>query len=355
MDMAKKQKFKKCNISLNYLFDLQKVLKTINTDEAKEDAKRLDFFIAKLANNFYPSDSDHNLFEQLDFDIINLEYFKKYYPYIRKFYNTGTNFFDVVSDNYMEFVLSDRDVIELGEYFFHEKGPFFFDKYKSFINERDKRIKFFTPNNYTDGETFFLNSIKEGFVLSPNYIDITKFLIFIHEAEHMIDFLNNNIFMNNLLIRETSALFMEMVACDFIASDLYMEEDAITRKMNIHSLIKEDNTHLFYKTQFLTLAKKFDTTNDQLLLNTLQKYGYDEESFKLFERDSLVNDYYYQISYLTAIELYNIYKNDQEYALFILKELITKANDDNILQFLEHFEICLGESLSGYEDSLLTK
>ena len=87
----------------------------------------------------------------------------------------------------------------------------------------------------------------------------------------------------------------------------------------------------------------------------MQKYGYDEESFKLFERYSLVNDYYYQISYLTAIELYNIYKNDQEYALFILKELITKANDDNILQFLEHFGICLGESLSGYEDSLLTK
>lgn len=339
--------------------DLTQILRTLkqypNDPVVSVDIMRLECYIDRLKNNFMDCD-DLSTLEQLFNDGDYLSFYRPFYCFSEFFADCG---FDaqtiVVSEQYKNIKLSDMSVMDDAERFFKRQGDFFYSSFLDFKNEANNHLKFFTPTSNSSGEALALSSIGEAFVFAPNNSNITKFTILIHELEHVLDFYNNPQFFNSYPIRETAAMFMELLACDYIAEKYQLRSDSFTRKTWIHSVVKHQASLLGSKVEMLDIVNRNRFLNEEKMLTLLETAGFDEDYVKYLLESSITEDFSYQIPYLIAMELYFIYYQNKELALKILQEIIMFGTADNILDILANYNIFLGNSSMKYEAMLFKK
>ena len=93
--------------------------------------------------------------------------------------------------------------------------------------------------------------------------------------------------------------------------------------------------------------------NENIIFAILKKKGYRKELIEYYESETLIENYYYILAQLVAIELYFIYRKDKNKALAILEEIIMKADDSNILSILKKQHIVICKNLNRYENELI--
>ena len=332
------------NLLLDYSYDSSILL----------DLLRLENYIKKIERNFL--EENESLYEKMLSDVEYLRFFKPFYPFSAKFASIGIRKKDFAFDEeYTDFILTDEEAFEETVNFFSQQGSFFYSQWLEFKDEACDHLKFIDTSCDTAGETLTLKGINQAFVFSPNHSNITKFIVLVHELEHVIDFFNNPSFLEDVVIGETAALFMELLATDYISKKYSLLDDGKRRKNFLHFIVKSQAIFLKNKITFLKLINKNRYLNEEELFQELKKYKYTEEDITFFLEATMIQDNSYQIPYLIAIELYMIYCKNKEMALIILEDIIMNGNKDNIISLLNNYGIKLNSHILEYEKHVLKK
>lgn len=344
---------KRYSIDLEYIKELKELMVMCNSDQL--DIDRITNLIDRLSNVFNQDETNDTLSNIRN----NSEYytdFKELYKAIRLFVSRGIFIDSIPEPSYKEMIISDDDSITLAHDFYKEQGNFFLDGFNDFKSDMNDHLEFIEPNDYTDGEIHFYKSSGDAFLFTPDHKNFTKVSILIHELEHVIDCFNNHDFYENLLIRETSAVFMEMIGLDYLANVFKLEDAHYIRRFTLHSIVKSDAYNAYYKNQLLYLTNKYKDLDDQKLRKLLvSKFGMSNGFINFCNSYNLYQDYYYQLAQLVSIELYKIYNNDKEKALFVLKDIIMNGTDDNIFNILKKHNIVLVSNVVNYENDMCLK
>lgn len=344
------------NIRINDLEKILNLLKEYDHDLIVDiDILRLDSYIKRLKNSFSESE-ELSLTEKLVSDLEYFPFYKPLYVYSKFFSNTGIKSDLLQKEGKLStIIIPDVDVMEHADSFFREQGDFFYSAFLDFKDDAKDHLKFIKPNKMSDGETLMLKSTGEAFVFSPNYSNITKFTILIHELEHVIDFFNNPDFFDNFVIRETAAVFMELIACDYISKKYNLENDNYTRRMWIHHTLKFQAELLNDKMKMLNTIYSSSKSIDTDIFKFLDDHDFEKSYVEYLLESTISEDFSYQLPYLIAVELYFIYKNDKKVALNILIDIIMNANNENIVYILNKYNIKPNLNINRYEKLLLKK
>ena len=339
--------------------DLENILtllkENIQDSTVMMDAIRLEEYIKRIRNGFRNVDSI-SLFEQIQDDTEYHEFYKPFYPIVERFIFTGKTVDELNSDvKYKSILLSDEQVMADVIEFYGHQGELFYSQVLEFYNEAEDHLKFVKDSLDTDGETLFLKSIGEAFVFSPNYSNITKFTILIHEIQHVIDFYINPDFTEEFVIRETIAMFMEMIAADYIAKKYKLYDEGLKRQQCLHAIVKYQAHNVLYKTDALDVASDNRNKNENELFTILNKEGFDQGDLEFYFEQGITADMAYQIAYLIAIELYITYYNNKELAIKICEDIITNGTSSNILELLDKYGIKIVDNVTRYEEMIYKK
>lgn len=340
--------------------DLENLLNIVSAYGGHDEM--IDFDIETLTNAISRLKNDFNveqvipLINKLLRDLSLLDEYTGCYDYVVNFINKGLYFDRSVNPKYKSIYLKHDDTLDLCMDFYSHQGEFFSIALNEFYKEKEDHLKFFKPNKFSEGEMHFVQSTGDAFVLSPNYHNIKKATILIHEFEHVIDAFNNPVFYTNMIIREFSAMFMELIGCDYIAKKLSLKEDHLIRRFEIHSIVKSSAIYIPTKTEILEFTKEIsDESLDDITKKINKKFDIDDDYLNFLFENHLAQDYYYQISYMIAIELYNIYQVDKDKALYILMDIVVNCDDDNIFEYLNKHGIVLNSNLVNYENDMCFK
>lgn len=339
--------------------DLEEILKQLKENmydsTTMMDAIRLEDYIKRIKNEFRPTD-DISVFEQLQDDLEFHSFYKPLYPFIERFIFTGRTVDELNSSmKYQSVIFTDEQVVADVMEFYGHQGTLFHSQLLDYYDELEYHLKFINTVADTDGESLFLKSIGEAFVFVPNYSNVTKFTILIHELQHVIDFFINPSFSEEFVIRETIAMFMEMLACDYIAKKYNLYSEGFKRQQYLHAILKYNAHNVMYKTDILDIAEEHKGLNETELNSLLNKEGFDCDDLNFYFEQGIVSEVSYQISYLIAIELYMIYYKDKELALKICEDIIKYGTSDNILELLDKYGIKLNSNVVNYENKIYKK
>lgn len=345
---------KRFDIKLNDLNNLLNLLsKYDDVPDVARDIFRIKTLINNLQNNFERT-KDDNLFLKMQSDLEIYPVVKPYYVYANIFAETGLSLETLnITPSYKKIKITDEEAYDGAYNFLASQGDFFKEALDDFDESKYSHLKFVKHNADTDGGAIYLKTTGDAFVFSPNYNNFTKTTILVHEKEHVIDCFNNPSIYNSFIVREIAAVFMEMVGADYIALKYGLKNDNYQRRLFLHSIVKEQALVARDKMDMLALVQKYSSLGYNQLIELLHDEGYTDNNLKYYCGKSLEEDFYYIIAQMIAIELYFIYHRDKEYALAILKDIIMKGNDYNILDILAAYNIKLGENITNYEKDLV--
>ena len=346
-------------MAYNFKINTDKILKEIvkilsmqkkyNDDKLNEkDVITMTNLLINLGANV-PLEEEMSLKDKLAFDIGLINTYSKSYKIIKYLYNNIST--DSYVPNYITCIISNHDALEEAYCFFSKYGNFFSKPLNSLRKDLFSHLEF--SDDAINSESYFMTN-KEAFIIVKNYKNICKFTNLVHELQHYIDNYNNAFFRQNYLIREIAAIFMEILSTDYISRVTNLLNEGNKRKKELHSIISVTAFNLYYKTQLLNIAKRNmykDATEITKLLK--DKLHITEEGIDILTRTTLDEDYMYEIAYLIAIELYKVYKEDEEKAIYILKNIIMYGNNDNICDLLNMYGIRICQNVMRYEKKLI--
>ena len=180
----------------------------------------------------------------------------------------------------------------------------------------------------------------------------------IHEYGHGIAImLNPNQFydVEKYCLGETDAIFLEMIGNDFTASRLNLEKESIDTSLDILDDHLADATYLYSKFyMYMKSNFKWTRTNIESYLRDCGYSGQEiEQCINLYFKDC----FHYLISYLNAIELYLIYKQDKRSALDIALRIVkaSKMNSTQYLNYVKSLGVVPGKNIHLYLEHLQKK
>lgn len=221
-----------------------------------------------------------------------------------------------------------------------------FAKYFNRIYQERKnnlRITNNKGNGYTRNYMYYIPTLNYAYVNIYKSDTIDDFLNLIHEYAHVVadQMLYRNQYDSYPFI-ELLPLLMQQIASDkilnyFDIDDEVHKSDAKTAKlfMNYASQIRLQQDFFTTRNVF-TERKQYITEFAQFANNTKTKT---ERMLNV----SLKEKISYVIPYITMIELYNLYYEDPEKALYIMKAIIRMKHRDNYYNMLEDYGIHLNE------------
>ncbi len=319
------------------------------------DVIRLEGYITRLKNGFKNTDVT-SVFEQIQDDLEYHDFYKPFYPIVERFIFNGRSVEELDSEpRYKSIIFSDDQVLNDVLEFYGHQGELFYSQVLEFYNEAEDHLKFIGCSSHTEGESLLLKSVGEGFIFTPNYSNITKFTTLVHEVQHIIDFYINPDFSSEYVIRETIAMFMEMIAADYIANKYKLFDEGYKRQQAIYAIVKYQSHNVLYKTDALDIASENKELNQDELFTLLDKEGFEQDDLEFYFDQGITSDMAYQIAYLIAIELYLIYYKDKELAIKICEDIIINGTSSNIFDLLDKYNINLNSGVTQYEEMIYKK
>lgn len=223
--------------------------------------------------------------------------------------------------------LSKRDILDLTHDFYKSLNRFFFGNFMKSYARRYDHIKF--NNNNEDlyhGATTNILSQKESFIEINRENNLSDVITTIHEYMHAISALINpfHYISNKWIFTELDTSFMELIAADYLES-IFKNNNGPILKAYTHMGMASDVADLVDTFKLINYEDELKSNfSNNKQLKTAAKIACDltgeELEDMIFQEDTQPETYV--ISYIFAIELYDLYKQDKEKALSILRKII---------------------------------
>lgn len=257
---------------------------------------------------------------------------------------------------------SKDDLFEITHNFYKELDHSFYGNFMKGYRRRTDHVNFVEECQSDDypyqGETIYINSLNDVYmtlVKNNSYDDI---LTSCHEYAHVISwFMNQNIANNgNIFFCETFPIFVELLASDYINKEFKTNDGTLLRgniEFSNNVFSEELTTFLKIMDEEERQGHPFERNKDiKIAANKLGLENEDIEDMLVGSSSQLKESYL--TSYLYAVELYQIYKEDKEKALYLMKKMIylDKANEEKYFSEIKKLGLNLNERSNDYHNKL---
>ncbi len=315
--------------SINNLNNDLKRLKRLYNKETDMNTKyELSTYISCLEEIIvgYSFDNKTKVIGQGNFfkSLYSIPKYRVYLPFISEFDEILSKY--VTDDETINSVkhadYSRKEMYELTREFYKQIGGNFYNAFQKFDKEKNNRINY-CPFSSINSVTYYIPGIDKFYInIGAESDDRDIIEAYIHESAHITTAkINNRRYHANDMFVEIESLFFEILADQFLyteTGDIYfkdMEKDKVDKYYNEGDIL--DIMHIAYDVT-ISDAMKIDDPNKVFDMicrdNNLIKPKY-------VDFDRVMK---YVFSYICAIELVEIYKQDKDKALSMLENIITE-------------------------------
>ncbi len=315
--------------TINNIKNDLKRLKSIYRQESnptiREELSRYIFSLECVLTNF-ASDRKENVVKRGDFFVCQ-DYIPRYrtqLPHVRKFIE--------LTDDYVEDKRYSRegkeynfkDMYELSREFYKSVGGKFFKAYEEFDKERHNRINFFPmpPINSTTYTIPVLNKYYMNIGTDGEDEEIIE--TYIHEAGHVISFKQNNKRYDSLqLFTEIESQFFEILADEYLREQTHDDYFLDLERNRLNKFYTAGNVMDIFNIAYNTTVDNItEIDNPDKVFRDICK----NEGLLKTTPVNIDETMKYLFSYICAVELVQIYKEDPDKALFLLENIISTDN-----------------------------
>ena len=310
-------------------------------EEEKDIRKREDllFYIAEakslILDEEAPSSEEDNDYFNTMTNLVPL--FEPYYSYIDEYRKTFDSYIDeliIDEPSKKKMNLKKEEMMELIREFYGSVGGFLYPHFDKLFKERHNMIRF-QKEDLEYATTIIVPGLNKPYMTieepnAKNYRNILSMLV--HELGHGISaqICPERYLRDDSFLKEIETTFLEFISNDFFAKELSDDafyEDEVERIVGGHStaediLLSKRAVDLRYELGNPSKEKILKIIKDDILRSIIETKG----------DLSLDDDIKYLFSYIVAIELYEIYRQDKKEALNILKEIILRKDNETELQ-----------------------
>ena len=257
-------------------------------------------------------------------DIGTTSIFKEVYPYLEDFFNKVKYLVDY-SVKYggpeSKHIFSREEMIDLVHDLFRSTNKKVYDIYCILDNNSDYSIRFNINLSSNQGSHYCFPFVKDRFLDIGTDGDMELSLSTLaHEAGHFIGSIaNEERYLTDRNYCEVESLFFELIAYDYFGDTLYKEYYVDTMKKFFESYIRDANSILITR----NIADEFFSTFNRVK----DPYGYYASLINSNSRSSRVElskDINYTFSFIAALELFEIYKEDKDLAIDLLFKIMSE-------------------------------
>lgn len=248
------------------------------------------------------------------------------WPYIRKIASLNNDY--IPDFSYDNTALNKKDIIELlHDFFKNGTNKEIYNLFCKIYKDNKKNIHFFTYDELSySGETVYIDYFKKTYIQVFNSYSFEDLATFAHEFGHAIQFnmnFNNNLYKELNVYIEIISIFFELICLEYFSKGEFRKASIITSYTNLDEHL-ESSKSLANEFILLDAIKIEDFENKSKLrmnINDLvSKLTSDDIDDIMSTRPS--RDYIYVFAFLVASNLFMVYKQDLDKALYMVKNII---------------------------------
>ena len=268
-----------------------------------------------------PSINDNNFFTCLD----RFPPYRVELPHIRDFLRSFIGLkvhIDIKEREEKHYSREDMD--ELVHDFYKSVGGIYYDKFLEYEKEKDSRVNY-TKIPTVESASHVVPLLNKYYINIGTESDDREVLeSLVHEIGHILAFkINYKRYESNKEFREIETLFLQDLADRYFAkvtNDKYFTDMEVLRIIHYYSIADLFDSIGNAYDLIMDNALKVEEPND-LFLDMVKEQGITK-----FPEKNVYNNMNYLFSYICALELVEMYREDKDKALDILTEII-RNND----------------------------
>lgn len=238
-------------------------------------------------------------------------------------------------EKYKNIITSQSGIVTMSTEFYHQFKGVFSNAYDNLAANFRNRLMFrpSNPNERYGGNTFPIYGTREVFMDCIKANTLQDYISHIHESSHGINsIINPGIVWDEqkYCLIEVDSIFFELIGNEFVSSKLdYLKEGYNIKMRTFYDYLYSADL-ICSKTDMYNELSQNDLNNKRLVRAFYKKeIGYDRTLIKDAMYSSISGYMHYVISYLTAVELYLVYRVDKDKALDMLYRIMMLKNLDN--------------------------
>lgn len=309
---------------LNDMFNSEKDPKKIET--LRRDITILQDYIA----DYYDEEEEEKLklleaYDGVKENLGDIPFLWQDFKDFRDFTKNGINTFITIKNC----TLSKDDLLDLTHDFYRSLDHYFYGHFmKTFYRRRDHIVfRSLQGKSPYKGETINIPSLKESFIEVKRDYTIDDVFTTIHEYGHATSSAINPIhsLYPKILFSEVDAIFFELICADYLEI-LFKNGEPTLNKFSRHDTMCWTADELAIKIRLMEYERKLKhnfTTNKALKTGAKIACGvHPEEIEDILQDTKSIGNEIYLTSYMLALELYKIFREDKEKALYYLRKFI---------------------------------
>lgn len=259
--------------------------------------------------------------------------------------------------------LSIKEIMDLlHDFFKNGTNKKTWELFQKIYNENKKSIRFINGDtlDYT-GELIYLEYFKKFYIMGCRQNEFEDILTFAHEFGHAIQFASNfksTVYGELNIYLEIISIFFELI-CNEYFINTFKREATIN---GYNTLSKHLNSAQNVSSE-LTLLKAIQIDSNETI-NTLRNNI--DELIALLTKEDITHimtlrpsrDYIYVIAFTIATNLFMIYKNDPEYAFYLVYKIINldlNLSQEEYFKLLQNLDITNIEKTKEYNELILSR
>lgn len=268
--------------------------------------------------------------------ISSISNYNMYYPFIREYYNIASyyeNTLDSFKSDKKKYKLKRSDIFNLIDEFYKSVGGIIYDTYKETV--KNSNINYLKNSSVECGNVFSIPLLNKHYInIASNDSNRDKLITLTHEFGHsVISDIDKYRYNNFSEFVEIESLFFELLSYDFYRKSLNDDYFFELEKSNINYY------SMLSKNVLNTRDIVLDIFNDE----SLDREGAQKAFLEIVNGDlgdeitlCLSLDCRYIVSYITAIELYDIYKHDKDKAIKKLLDITSNSGDSEYARIVNN-------------------
>lgn len=282
--------------------------------------------------------------------------YSRYYSVVSSFFKEVANYLPLIdeistdlekidSDGNFDFLntgatLSDNQTLSLVNKFYANFDEELYRYFLEAFKDREHTVKFDNlkdNNGKTDGTTIFIDGVRKNFITICRRNDVETYQCAVHEYGHVIANLVNpevSYSERDDFFTEVASIFPELVA-------LYENGTDSERIKNLYHLYTTFVTYIDSAEYLYLHSPVLNTWADNkyrmstTFFDSLKEdYDIDDECFEQTLSTTIEDEGIYVLSFIVAVELFHIYKEDKKKALGLFKNLLAYPANEDILPFI---------------------
>lgn len=298
----------------------------------------------------------HTLLENFELNANSLKKFKFLWNSFRSFQNqTNTKIPNIPAVKNID--IPNSAIFQLTHDFYKQLDNEYFNIFLSFYNDKDSNVLIqpLNKNHSVKGTNYYIETFNENFCVINKTSTVDDVLTSIHEFAHGTSALLNpyHTATNKFIYGEVDSIFMELVATDYL-KNIFKDNSSIANKLAKHNSYCAICDDIIDK---ITLTKKIniqDITVEKFKLIARKKILLNEKELKNLLQSSAEEEISYLLSYMIAIQFYNLYIKDPEKSMCLLKKfiLVNQSNEYDYYNYLLSQGIYPTKGIKSYHNNI---